>query len=154
MESEFEKKMGNLDTPKTHFVKHHEMLKIGLMNARKSSKIGIIFILIPILFLVVAYIKIHIMLSIDYSATIHSLQSNTEQLGFLKWLLPIVFFILPLIAIAINLMAIMHFYVNNTSKELVITIKYELKNTLVLIVSFLIIISFICFVFIENVHFK
>ena len=39
MEDNFKDKMENLNTPNTGFVKHQEILKIGMMNARKSARI-------------------------------------------------------------------------------------------------------------------
>jgi hypothetical protein len=154
MENDFENKMENLQTPKPDYVKHQEIFKIGLMNAKKSSRIGIIFILVPLVIILVVYIKYMFFIHIDYSTTFASFTSMIDKAGFFKWIIPLVFIGLPVTAIFINLMAISHFYINKPNKELIISIQYRLKNFVVLIVSILFLISFLIFVMIENVHFK
>lgn len=154
MENDFEETMGNIETPKTDFIKHHEMLKIGLMNARKSSRIGLIFILVPLLVMAVAFIKFWFLSTINYQTTVGSILEKANQSGNLVWLVLIAFIVLPVSGIIINLLAITHFYINKTSKELVVTFQYRLKNLIVLIISFVLLLSFVTFIIIGNVHFK
>ena len=154
MENDFEKKMENLKTPETDFVKHQENLKIGLMNARKSSKIGLVFILVPALFLIIAYIKLQFFMSIDFPATFQGILHETDHASWLRWVIPLVFLVIPLLAIIINLLAVSHFMVDKKTKEVFITIQYRLKNLIVLITSLVIIISFWCFIIFGYVHFK
>ena len=154
MENNFEKKMNNLKTPETDNLKHQEILKMAMINAKKSSKIGLLFIIIPAFIIVIAYIKINIMMRIDYNTSVKSLMEKANQIGYLKWIIPIVFVGLPILATIINLLSITHFYVEKINKELIISIKYRLKNIIIILISFVIFIAFMCFMFFENVHFK
>jgi hypothetical protein len=154
MENNFENKMDNLKTPGTGNMKHQEILKMAMINAKKSSKIGLLFIIIPALLIVIGYIKFQILMRIDFNASINSLIEQSNQIGYLKWIIPIVFVGLPILATILNLLSITHFYVEKTNKELIISIKYRLKNIIIILISFIIFISFICFVFFVNVHFK
>ncbi len=154
MENNFENKLENLETPKTDFVKHQEMFKIGLMNAKKSSRIGIIFILIPVLVILIIYLKYLLFIHIDFSTTFASLISMIDKAGIFKWILPLVFIGLPVIAIFINLLAITHFYINKANKELIISIQYRFKNFIVIVISIIFLLMFLIFMIIENVHFK
>ena len=154
MENNFENKLENLETPKTNFIKHQDVFKIGLMNAKKSSRIGIIFILIPALFILIVYIKYQFLIRIDYPSTMNSFLLNVDHANYFKWIVPIVFIGLPVIAIFVNLLAVTHFYINKTSKELIITLQYRLKNIVVMIISKVILLTFIIFIIVENVHFK
>jgi hypothetical protein len=154
MENEFEKKLGNLKTPGAEFVKHQGKLKVGLMNARRSSRIGLVFILVPALFLLIAYIKLQFILSIDFQATFQEIIHKTDHASWLRWVVPVVFLVLPLLSVIINLLAVSHFFVDKQSKEIIITFQYRLKNLIVLIVGLVIIIAFWCFIILGYVHFK
>ena len=148
MKNNFEKQMENLKTPNTEFVKHQEILKIGLVNAKKSARIGILFILAPIIILLIAYIKIKLLIGLDFFSKFEKLFTTTGENGLPAYLPFIFFVVLPLIAFIINLLAVSHFYLNKTTRELIITIKYRLRNIIVLIVSaFIIATFFIYFIF-------
>ncbi|PKP04481.1 MAG: hypothetical protein CVU11_04660 [Bacteroidetes bacterium HGW-Bacteroidetes-6] len=135
MENNFEEKMEKLNTPNTDFVKHQEVLKIGMINARKSARIGIVFILIPMVLVILAYLKIKLLIHWDFFDKLQRFVSNTNQTSFSTWVSHIILIGLPILAIIINLLAITHFYVNKQNKELIITIRYHLKNLIVLLIS-------------------
>ena len=135
MENNFENKMENLNTPNTDFVKHQEILKIGMMNSRKSARIGIIFILIPMLLIVIAFLKIKLLIHWDFFTRLNQYVSNQNQTSVFSWISHIIFIGLPILAIIINLLAITHFYIDKQNKELTITIRYRLKNLIVLLLS-------------------
>jgi len=150
MENNFEDKMENLNTPKTDFVKHQEILKIGMMNARKSARIGIVFILIPMVMIVLAYLKIKLLIHWDFFNRLQQFVSNQNQSGVLSWVLHIIFIGLPILAIIINLLAITHFYVDKQNKELTITIRYRLKNLIVLLISAVLVVLVFMYVLLLN----
>ena len=135
MENNFENKMENLNTPNADFVKHQELLKIGMMNAKKSARVGIIFILIPMLLVVLAYLKIKLLIHWDFFTKLQQFLSNQNQSSVLSWVSHLIYLGLPILAIIINLLAIIHFYVDKQNKELLITIRYRLKNLIVLFIS-------------------
>ena len=152
MENNFKDKMENLNTPNTDFVKHQEILKIGMMNARKSARIGIIFILIPIVLIILAYLKIKLLIHWDFFTRLHYFVSKQNQSSVLTWVSHIIFIGLPILAIIINLLAITHFYVDKQSKELIITIRYRLKNLIVLLISaVLLVIVFMCVLLLSKI---
>lgn len=152
MENNFEDKMENLNTPNTDFVKHQEILKIGMLNSRKSARIGIIFILIPMVLIVLAYLKIKLLIHWNFFTRLNQFVSNQDQTSIISWVSHIIFIGLPILAIIINLLAITHFYVDKQNKELTITIRYCLKNLIVLIVSVaLLILVFIWILFLSNI---
>ena len=152
MENNFEDKMENLNTPNTDFVKHQEILKIGMMNSRKSARIGIIFILIPMLLIVIAYLKIKLLIHWDFFTRLNQYVSNQNQTSVFSWISHIIFIGLPILAIIINLLAITHFYIDNHNKELTITIRYRLKNLIVLLLSVaLLVLIFMWVLFLSKV---
>jgi len=150
MENNFESKMENLNTPNADFVKHQEVLKIGMMNARKSARIGIIFILIPILIVVLAYLKMKLLIHWDFFSKFQQFVSNQNQSSYLSWLSHIILLGFPILAIFINLLAITHFYIDKKKKELIITLRYHIKNLIVLIISVvLLVVVFISVLFLN-----
>jgi hypothetical protein len=152
MENNFEEKMENLNTPNTDFVKHQEKLKIGMISAKKSARIGIIFILIPMVLIILAYLKIKLLIHWDFFTKLQQFVSNQNQSSFLSWVSHIILIGLPILAIIINLFAITHFYVDKQNKELIITLRYHLKNLIVLFISaFLLIILFMCVLLLSKV---
>lgn len=152
MENNFENKMENLNTPNADFVKHQKILKIGMMNAKKSARIGIIFILIPMLLIVLAYLKIKLLIHWDFFTKLQQFVSNQNQSSVLSWVSHIIFIGLPILAIIINLLAITHFYVDKQNKELIITIRYRLRNLIVLLISaVLLVIVFMCVLLLNKV---
>jgi len=152
MGNKFEDKMENLNTPNTDFVKHQDILKIGMLNARKSARIGIIFILIPMMLIVLAYLKIKLLIHWDFFARLQMFVSNQNQSSTLSLVSHLIFIGLPILAIIINLIAITHFYIDKQNKEMIITIRYRLKNMIVLLFSaVLLMIVFMCVLLMSKV---
>ena len=150
MENNFEDKMENLSTPNTGFVKHQEILKIGMMNARKSARIGIVFILIPMVLIVIGYLKIRLLIQWDFFNRLYQFVSNQHQSGVFSWVSHIILIGLPLLAILINLLAITHFYIDKQNKELIVTVRYRLKNLTILLLSTVLLVIVFMYVLLLN----
>jgi hypothetical protein len=145
MEDNFEQKMEKLSTPNTDFIKHQNVLKIGMVNARKSARIGIVFVLIPVVLIVLAYVKIKLLIHWHFFENMEHFVSSQNRPGVLNWVhLYIIAF--PIVAIMINLLAITHFYVDKKTKEFIITIQYRLKNIMVALVSIVLIVSVLLYI--------
>lgn len=149
MENNFENKMENLTPPNTDFVKHQEVLKIGLMNARKSARIGIVFILVPIVLIIAVYVKFKLLSHWDFFTNFEMFVLKQNQTGLLNWV-HLFFIAFPILAIIINLLAITHFYINKQTKELIISIRYQFKNVIVLLISAIMIIGVFIYVLLLN----
>ncbi|MFN0275924.1 MAG: hypothetical protein ACKVPJ_09280 [Chitinophagales bacterium] len=149
-EQEFEKQMENLKTPQIDDIKHQQILKITLLNARKSSQVGILFIIIPCLFLLGVFIKY--LLGIDFGlfTAIEDKMAIFDKTSSLKWIAPLLLVGLPLISIIINSLAVMHFYLDSNKRELIITIKYRLLNIILLLISMGIVAVFFLYAITDN----
>lgn len=150
MENDFEKKMENLETPETGFVKHQEVLKIGLVNAKKSARIGILFILLPIILVALAYVKIVVLMQLDFFSNFQKFVMLDSLHSYKIWLIHIAFIGLPILAIIINLIAVTHFYIDKKNKELIISIQYKLRNLIVLIIGACFIIAVLMYILLMN----
>jgi len=141
MENDFEKKMENLGTPNTDFVKHQEPLKIGLANARKSAKTGIWIVAISIIILIIAYIKISFLIHMNFYSNFQEFISGNDKTSVFNWVSPFILLGMPIFAVVINVLAITHFSIDKSTKELTIIIRYRFKNLIVIIISALIILT-------------
>ncbi len=149
-ENEFEKQMENLKTPQADTSTHQQILKITLLNAKKSSRLAIVFIIIPCLFLFGVFVKY--LLGIDFKifSSLEDEMAALDKISYLRWLSPLLLVGLPLTGIVINLLAITHFYWDKMKKELIITIKYRLINIILLLISIGIVCIFILYAIVEN----
>ncbi len=150
--TEFEKQLEDLQTPETDNIKHQQLLKITILNAKKSSQIGIVFIIIPCLFLLGVFIKYKLGLDFKIFTALEDLMVKLDKSFYLKWIAPLLLVGLPLISIVINSLAITHFYWDKVKKELLITIKYRLANIMLLVISIGIAAVFILYAIVENIH--
>lgn len=148
----FEEQMQNLQTPQVNDIRHQQILKVNLLNARKSSRIGIVFITLPCLFLFGVFIKYFLGVHFPVFTALEDAMANLDKTPFLKWISPVLLVGLPLLAIIINTLAITHFYRDKQRKEFLITIKYRLLNILILIISICIVAIFILFAIGEYMH--
>lgn len=147
---EFEKQLEDLKTPETDNLKHQQLLKITILNAKKSSQIGIVFIIIPCLFLLGVFLKYKLGIDFKIFTALEDLMVKSDKSFYLKWIAPLLLVGLPLISIVINSLAISHFYWDKVKKELLITIKYRLANIMLLVISIGIVAVFILYVIVEN----
>lgn len=148
----FKEQMENIKTPQVNDISHQQILKVNLLNARKSSRIGIAFIAIPCLFLFGVFIKYFLGLHFPVFTSLEDAMANLDKIPFAKWISPVLLVGLPLIAIIINTLAITHFYRDKPRKELLITIKIRLLNILIVVISLCIVAIFILFAISENMN--
>ncbi|MDN5201857.1 hypothetical protein QQ008_10800 [Fulvivirgaceae bacterium BMA10] len=150
---EFNKKMEELETPEVHPQRHQKQFKMYLINTKKSATFGILFILTPFLFLFGVLFKYY--LKIDFGIFT----------GFQEWLISLedislfatfmVRFLLlggPLIAILINLIAILHFQYDSIAKEISLTIRIKWLNILIIALCTLIMSIFFFYLLVENIN--
>lgn len=149
---EFEKQLQNLKIPQTEPLSHQQFLKITLLNARKSSQIGLLFVLIPCLFLVGILIKYYLGVDFKLFSSLEEVMVSFDRIPYLTWIFPFLLIGLPLISIIINSLSVTHFYWERVRKELVITIKFKLINIAIIVISAAIIAVFLLYAIVEHIH--
>lgn len=150
---EFLKQMESLQVPQVDPAKHQQMVKMAIMNAERSATLGVWLIVVPCYFLlcVCMYYYFHVHTS-WFGAFFELIISLDKTPGF-DYMAPLILFVLPIIAVVINCLAITHVQVNkaNRVKEFTITIKIKFLNILLIIISLLIIGLFISFTMVQNI---
>lgn len=151
-EDKFEKQLEDLQVPHINEIKHQQILKLALLNARKSSQIGIVFIVIPCLFLFIQFIKEWFGLDIQFFSAFEELMARLDKIPLLKWIFPMVLVGLPIVTIIINSLSLTHFYWDKNNRELLISIKFKLFNLILILISICIVLAFLFYVVHENIY--
>jgi hypothetical protein len=122
----------NLEKPTPPMTVQKDVLKVTLMNARKSSVIGFILVALPAILISLFFIQHLLNLNLGFTKWIYrgasSLPNNAKAILFFIFLVGF-----PLIAIVINTLSITYFRYNKIKKEFDITIKIRWWNIIITI---------------------
>jgi len=151
-EDKFEKRLDDLQVPHINDIRHQQILKFALLNSRKSSQIGVAFIVIPCLFLFFQFIKEWFGLDFHFFSTFEGFMSHLDKIPLLKWIFPIVLVGLPIVTIIINSLSIVHFHWDKINKELLISLKFKLFNIILILISIFIVLVFLFYLVHENIY--
>src|SRR5258705_7718947 len=139
---EFSKKLQKMHKPEIKSPTHQMQLKIALLNAKRSARIGLILVILPCLFLAAVLIKYFLHINIPWFSTLEEWMSRKDQNVIIKLLFPLLLIGGPLLALIINLLAILHFNLDKKAKEFIITLRFKWFN---IIVSFVCLFILLCF---------
>ena len=133
--NDFIKKMEDLKKPEVIADASRRQLKLTIMNARKSARWGILFLVVPFVFF--ACVVIDKILPMDWAPVDNFANwvAMVDKQPATKWLTPLLFVVLPAIAAVVNLLAIMHFAYDKIAKELLVSIKIKWFNIALAIIS-------------------
>jgi hypothetical protein len=122
----------NLEKPAPPMPEQKEVLKVTLMNARKSSIIGLILVALPAILISLFVIQHLFNLDPIFTKWIDrgapSFPNNVKAILFFIFLVGF-----PLIAIVINILSISYFRYDKIKKEFDITIKVRWWNIVITI---------------------
>ena len=134
-QNEFLRKMENLKKPDVPADASRRQTKIAILNAKKSAAWGIWFIAIPVFFLACVTIKYLFHWTWGVSDNLIEWMANMDQHAATAWITPVLFVLLPAICALANLLAILHFMYDKTTKELLVTVKLKWLNIALAVVS-------------------
>jgi hypothetical protein len=140
---EVQKMLGGMSLPGTEEVTHQQELKIPLLSYRKSSKVGLWLLVLPLLFALTVLLKYELDIHSSFLDFIERVFHGIDNNGVLTYLIPIIFAGLPLFAMIINFLAFSHFAFEQGKKELLVTIKCRPLNFAVFLLSFAVLIFFL-----------
>ena len=149
-ENDFHSRMEKLQKPSVNPEAAERQFKLMLMNTRKSAIWGIWLILIPFLFLLANVLKETFGWNWGISNAFIEFVARLDQQTSTSWLTPVIFVLLPGIAIIINILAIVHFTYNKSSRELTITIKMNWKNIILIKIILLMLVVMALYIVSEH----
>jgi len=147
---EFEEKMQSMHKPDISSDSHQLQLKIMLLNAKRSAGIGVFLVLVPCLFLAGIFLTRFLNVPFPLFSTVEEWMSKKDNSVWIKVLIPFLLVGGPLIALAFNLLAILHFELNKAARELIVTIKAKWLNICISLLSLFILAIFFLYAVGEN----
>jgi len=156
---EFLKQMENLKVPEVNPQEHPQLVKMAIMNADRSAVLGVWLIVVPcyFLFCVFMYYFSHIRVGTSWFAAMFRLMSSLDKTRYIDFLGPVIMVVLPIVCIMINSLAIIHVNVQKTGprqstvREFSVTIKIKVWNILLILISLVIVGTFIAYVMTEHI---
>ena len=86
---EFSQKLQKMHKPQIESATHQVQLKITLLNAKRSARIGIILVIIPCLFLLAVLIKYFLHINLPSFSALEEWMADKNHNKFIKMLIPL-----------------------------------------------------------------
>ena len=159
-QDEFIRKMENLNVPEITPTEHPAKVKMAIMNAERSATLGLWLVIVPCYFLLCVCMYYYFHIHLGWFGAMFTLLASLDKTRYLDFLGPIILFVLPVIAIIINALAITHVQIQKTGpgqskvREFSITFKVRLWNVLLILVSLIIIGVFLSYAMTQNISIK
>jgi hypothetical protein len=147
---ELEEKMRSMHKPDITSDSHQLRLKITLLNAKRSAGIGVFLVLVPCLFLAGIFLTRFLDIPFPSFSAVEEWMSKKDNSVWIKVLIPFLLAGGPLIALAFNLLAILHFEMSKETRELIVTIKLKWFNIVISLTCLLILAIFFLYAVGEN----
>ena len=154
--NEFLKQMENLQVPDVN-PGHQNMVKMAIMNADRSAKLGVWLIIIPAFFFACVGVYYYSHGGNNWFAAMFNLLMGLDWVPWGDYVIPVLIFVLPLACLVINVLGILHVQVQKIDEhrkklnELSITIKIKPLNLILIAISILILCGIVGFVMTENI---
>src|SRR5215212_3722901 len=138
-----ENMLTRLQMPEPEKIMQPRELKIPLLSYRKSSKVGLWLLLLPLTFAATLILKTGLGVQSGYLDLVRKFFAAIDDNVVLTYLIPLIFIGIPLFAMIINLLAICHFKQDKKAKELIVTVKYRPLNIAIFLLSFAVLVFFL-----------
>ena len=149
---DFEKKMEDLKKPGTDQVKEPIEIKLAILNAERSAAIGVWFVVVPCFFIACIAMKYLFHFNMGFLDTFEETMAELDRNPGTWWIQPVLLMGLPIVSIILNALSIMHFRWERLTRSLLITIKIRWFNLIILAVSAAIVMTFLLYLIVENIH--
>lgn len=120
-EDPLKSRLANMAVPQVTSEAYKSRLRLALLDARRSAWWGTVLVLLPALFLLAVFLQ--------YGLGITALFEPLDKIIFapirnssVRWLEPLLLFVLPLIALVANILSVTHFSMAPHDDDLVITL--------------------------------
>ena len=137
---QLKERLENLKRPEFSSETHKQRLKLTLLNARRTAWWGTLFIILPALFLLAVFLKYGLGFGFIFDPLDKLIFEPIRQSHY-RFFEPLLLFVIPLVALVINIIAITHFSVRKfpTELEIGISVKRKWWNWIVIVISTMIV---------------
>jgi RsiW-degrading membrane proteinase PrsW (M82 family) len=144
------KKLEAMQKPEIVSESHRAHLKLTLLNAKRSAKIGVFLIVIPCLFLIGIFLKYLLHINLTTFSSLLEWMSDKDKNPVLHILIPLILIGAPVVGFALNMLAILHVEWNKIPNEIIITLKLKRRNLIIAFVCAVILVCFFIYAVGEN----
>jgi lantibiotic transport system permease protein len=116
-----EARLSKIAIPQVTSEAHKRRLKLVLLDARRSAWWGTLLIALPAVFLTTVFLQYGLGVGPFFEPLERFIFAPIRHSG-VRWLEPLLLFVLPLIAVVANLLSVTHFSVAPLRDEFVITV--------------------------------
>jgi hypothetical protein len=148
-EEELTEKLEAMERPDPPSTLHQKQLKLVLLSARRSSWIGVVLIALPCLFMFGVILKYGFRIDIPIFSALEENMAAIDRTVF-RFIPPLILVGGPLVGLALNLLAVMHFQFDRQPRELQVTVKLKPVNLAIIGVCLFILAMFCMYVVVEN----
>ena len=128
-------RLDDIQPPRPQTAATRAALRLALVDAHVSSRIGVILVAIPTLFLGGVVLRYGFGIAVPGFTALEDLIAVVEHAGAFSILSPLVLAGGPLVALALNLLAIIHFDRDRSPGELHMTVKLRPFNLVLIALS-------------------
>jgi hypothetical protein len=114
-------RLGKIAIPQVSNEAHKRRLKLALLDARRSAWWGTLLIALPALFLTAVFLQYGLGVGPFFDPLERFIFAPIRHSG-VRWLEPLLLFVLPLIAFVVNLLSVTHFSMTPGRDEFVVTV--------------------------------
>ena len=151
-EKEFIDKIENLKKPGFENNSPNKLLKLAIVNSKRSAATGVWFLVVPCYFLFMIFMKYYFNVNLHIINIFEDFISSLDKSPVSKFMAPLFFVGLPIAGIIINLLSIMFFEYDKDRKQINISIKLKPFNIMLVLISFAIVSVFMLYLVVENIH--
>ncbi len=152
-QKDIEKELKDLGNMEVSSEATQALIKIPVLKARTSSRIGLVLIIFPFLFVMGAILKHYLGIDNNITGFVYNWvveDAPDDDSNFFSWVIR--FFLLggPLILVALNLLAILHVQWLKDQKQLILTFNLKRWNILLIFIGAAILFVFFLYALIEG----
>jgi len=147
---DIEKHMENLVTPQVRSESRKNLLKLTLLNSKKSAYLGTMLVILPFLFALANIFKYQLGIDLGILSAFVTWIGSFDDTSVVNWIIRFLLLGGPVVAVLVNLLAITHFYIDKPSKELIITCKMKWLNIAIIVFCSFILFIFLFYLVAEN----
>ncbi len=142
----------NLNRPEVAAPQHQQHLRMTLLNTRKTAALSVWLVAVPCFFLFCVAMKTYFGLNAHILDTFAELFQSLDRSPQGWWLNPLLFFVLPLLTVALNLLALLHIDYSRNGPKLLFRVQLTLKfwNVLLLTLGLFVVLVVLGYLFSEH----
>lgn len=146
--------MKKVNPPTVDTPSHRHELRTTLLNAKRSSILSLLFLLLPVLFFSGVIFKHYLHMNMGLLTSVYEWitfhDTTYGDRSVLNWIIRLLLTLGPLVAMGLSLLGILHVSYSKEIRELTFSIKIRWLNLTVVLIGLFIFATFFLYLVVEN----